>query len=120
MQPHFSAGRTWLMHTTMCLECAGGKRSDERRSLMPCFSQGFRLRNRPTRFAWRAGQNRTGGCRVCAALDAARAGPGGGSLSEMPFVLFKNETLDVVEALSIRSIITWANGGIQTTLNFNN
>ena len=38
----------------------------------------------------------------------------------MPFVLFKNETLDVVEALSIRSIITWANGGIQTTLNFNN
>ena len=76
MQPHFSAGRTWLMHTTMCLECAGGKRSDERRSLMPCFSQGFRLRNRPTMFAWRAGQNRTGGCRVCAALDAARAGPG--------------------------------------------
>ena len=44
----------------------------------------------------------------------------------MPFVLFKNETLDVVEALSIRSINNWERRQsqkyihVQTTLNFNN
>lgn len=65
MQPHGSAGRTWLAFTTMCLE-SFGKRADERWSLMPCFSQGFSRTESSDEFRVACGD---GGLPFCSCLS---------------------------------------------------
>jgi hypothetical protein len=65
VQLHGSAGRTWLAFIYVLLE-SFGKRADERRSLMPCYSQGFPLTESSDEFRVACGD---GGLPSCSCLS---------------------------------------------------